>query len=106
MVREAAARTWNADVYTSWGVAKKLSLYGRLGYVQNEAIASIPVNSVLGNAPRIREGVNYGLGMRYDVNRVLGLRLEYSRYGRLAGESVTGVLPESDQVQLGMQLRF
>lgn len=105
-VPEAANRTWNADVYTSWGFARKLSLYGRLGYVQNEAISAVPIYSVVGNSQRTRDGVNYGLGMRYDVNRVLGLRLEYSRYGRLAGEPVTGVLPESDQVQFGMQLRF
>ncbi|MEO8344928.1 MAG: outer membrane beta-barrel protein [Betaproteobacteria bacterium] len=103
---EAAARTWNADVYTSWGFAKKFSLYGRLGYIQSETLAANSYSGGVGNTQRIRDGVNYGLGMRYDINRVLGLRLEYARYGRLAGEPVTGVLPESDQVQFGMQLRF
>jgi len=37
---------------------------------------------------------------------VLGLRLEYARYGKLAGEAMTGVLPDSDQVQFGLQFRF
>jgi opacity protein-like surface antigen len=103
---EAAAKTWNADVYTSWGFAKKFSLYGRLGYIQNEAAPSVPTALVLYDVRRVRDGVNYGLGVRYDVTRALGLRVEYARYGRLAGEPTSGVLPESDQVQVGVQFRF
>jgi len=44
--------------------------------------------------------------MRYDVSPALGLRLEYARFSRFAGESISGPIPESDQVQLGMQFRF
>ena len=40
------------------------------------------------------------------LTKALGLRLEYARFGRFAGESVNGLLPESDQVQFGMQFRF
>ena len=99
-------KTWNADVYTSWGFAKRFSLYGRLGYVQNEPVSTNLVGTVFTPAQRNRDGVNYGLGVRYDINPVLGLRLEYARYGRLAGEATAGVLPDSDQVQFGMQFRF
>ena len=59
-----------------------------------------------GDARPLRDGVNYGVGVRYDVTRALGLRLEYARFPRFAGETVTGPLPDSDQVQFGMQLRF
>ena len=52
------------------------------------------------------DGVNYGVGLRYDVTRALGLRLEYARFGRFAGENIGGFFPESDQVQFGMQFRF
>jgi opacity protein-like surface antigen len=103
---DAAARSWNADVYTSWGFAKRLSLYGRLGYVQSESVSTYPVSVAASDVRRNRDGVNYGLGLRYDVNPVLGLRVEYARFGRLAGEPVAGVLPESDQVQFGLQFRF
>ncbi len=51
---------------------------------------------------RLRDGVNYGLGLRYDMNSSLGLRLEYGRFGRFAGEIGTG-LPETDQVSFGVQ---
>ena len=103
----ATARTWNADVYTSWSFRKAFALYGRLGYAQSDnvpayALATLPVS----DARRLRDGMNYGVGVRYDFSPALGLRLEYARFSRFAGEAVTGPLPESDQVQLGMQFRF
>ena len=98
-------RTWNADVFTSWSFLRRFALYGRLGYAQ-AADAAGPNLSTL-PAADTRRGVNYGVGLRYDVNRSLGLRLEYARFGRFAGETVqSGILPDSDQVQLGVQLRF
>ena len=101
-----APKAWNADVYTSWGFAKSVSLYGRLGYTQNEPAPAATGTLAFSDVRRNRDGVNYGVGLRYDVNRVLGLRLEYARYGKLAGETMTGVLPDSDQVQFGLQFRF
>jgi opacity protein-like surface antigen len=104
---DVAARTWNANVFTSWSFRKSFSLYGRLGYAQSDAVpayalAALPPSEMR----RLRDGVNYGVGVRYDVTPALGLRLEYARFPRFAGEAVTGVLPDSDQVQLGMQFRF
>jgi opacity protein-like surface antigen len=103
---DAGARNWNADVYTSWGFAKRFSLYGRLGYVQSEPVSSYSGTLAVSDVRRNRDGVNYGVGLRYDVNRALGLRLEYARFGRGQGDTVNGVLPDSDQVQLGLQFRF
>jgi len=102
-----AARSWNADVYTSWAFRKSLALYGRLGYAQSDTqVAYAPATFLSADPRRPRDGMNYGVGLRYDVTRTLGLRLEYARFGRFAGESVNGLLPESDQVQFGMQFRF
>jgi opacity protein-like surface antigen len=103
---DSASRTWNADVYTTWSFLRRFSLYGRLGYAQTDNGWAATPYTVTPDARR-RDGVNYGLGLRYDVNRALGLRLEYARFNRFAGEiPSSGVLPESDQVQLGVQLRF
>lgn len=102
-----ASRTWNADVYTSWSFQKSFSLYGRLGFAQSDVLPSYALAALPPSESRaLRNGVNYGLGLRYDVSPALGLRLEYARFSRFAGEAVTGPLPESDQVQLGMQFRF
>lgn len=102
---DGGGKAWNVDVYTSWEFRKSLALYGRLGYAQTEVQASY-LPSFTSDVRRSRDGINYGLGVRYDMSSALGLRLEYSRFGRLPGELAPGTLPESDQLQLGVQFRF
>lgn len=104
---DAAARSWNVDVYTSWAFYKTLSLYGRLGYAQAET-APLFAGASAGNAAdlrRLRDGVNYGVGLRYDIKSDLGLRVEYARFARFGIDSGS-VLPETDQVSFGVQFRF
>jgi len=104
---DATARYWNADVYTSWEMIRSLSLYGRLGYAQSDARQVFSGASLVpGDPRRQRDGVNYGVGLRYDVTHSLGLRVEYARFGRFAGEGVGSGLPDSDQVSVGVQFRF
>jgi opacity protein-like surface antigen len=99
-------KAWNVDVYTSWEFRKRFALYGRLGYTQNEAPAAYTPGFSSDVMRRPREGVNYGVGLRYDMTSALGLRLEYARFARLPGELASGLMPENDQVQLGVQFRF
>ncbi|MCC6193181.1 MAG: outer membrane beta-barrel protein [Burkholderiales bacterium] len=100
-------KAWNVDVYTSWEFRKRLALYGRLGYVQSEAPSASYLPGLASDAVRrSREGVNYGVGLRYDMTSALGLRLEYARFARMPGELSSGLMPENDQVQLGVQFRF
>jgi opacity protein-like surface antigen len=104
---DIAAHAWNADVYTSWEFVRSVSLYGRLGYAQSDARPLFTGASIIpGDPRRQREGVNYGLGLRYDVTHSLGLRVEYARFGRFTGEVAGSGLPESDQVSIGVQYRF
>jgi opacity protein-like surface antigen len=104
---DLANHSYNADVYTTWSLRNSLSLYGRLGYARSDTPPAYALAALApGDARRFRDGVNYGVGVRYDVTPALGLRLEYARFPRFAGEGAPGVLPDSDQVQLGMQFRF
>ena len=104
---EVTFRAWNADVYTSWEFLRSLSLYGRLGYTQSDARPLFAGASLVpGDPGRQRDGVNYGVGLRYDVTHSLGLRVEYARFGRFAGEIIGNGMPESDQVSIGVQYRF
>ncbi len=103
---DSASRRWNVDVQGSWALWRSLSLYGRLGYSQSE-LAPLYRTSVVATPgeARTRDGVNYGVGLRYDVTRSLGVRLEYARTGLFAGEVANGT-PYDDQVQFGLQFRF
>ena len=41
------------------------------------------------------------------MNQSLGLRVEYSRFGRyVVDNGVAGPMPESDQVTIGVQFKF
>lgn len=103
---ESAGKSWNVDVFTTWEFRKRMSLYGRLGYAQTEVQPAYLTGFTGDVVRRNRDGVNYGLGLRYDMTPALGLRLEYARFARLPGEFTTGLLPENDQLQLGLQFRF
>ncbi len=105
---EVASRSWNADVYTSWEMIRRLSLYGRVGYSQGDVRTLYSgVSLVQGDPHHQLYGVNYGVGLRYDVTHSLGLRVEYARFGRFAGETpLSGTMPDSDQLTVGVQYRF
>jgi opacity protein-like surface antigen len=103
---EVASRSTNLDLVTSWTVYRSVALYGRVGYAQVDGpqfAGSPPVSAAGSRGPR--DGMNYGIGVRYDLGSSLGLRLEYSRFGRFVGE-IGASLPETDQVKLGVQFRF
>lgn len=103
---DPSSRRWNVDLQGSFALWRSLSLYGRLGYSQSE-IAPFYRTSVAASTGdwRTRDGLNYGVGLRYDVTRSLGVRLEYARTGLLGGEA-PNALPYDDQVQFGVQFRF
>jgi opacity protein-like surface antigen len=107
-LQNVASRSWNADVYTSWEMIRRLSLYGRLGYAQSDLHPLFSGASLMQSDPRRQlTGVNYGVGLRYDVTHSLGLRVEYARFGRFAGETpLTGGMSDSDQLTIGVQYRF
>jgi hypothetical protein len=100
-----APRSWNLDAYTSYNFGSAFALYGRMGYVQQD-----PLPTYFGAAgygfPHMLDGLNYGVGVRYDVSPALGLKLEFARYGRFGADSFTGSFQESDQLRVGVQYRF
>ncbi len=103
---DVQAKTWNVDLYTGWNFYRNFALYGRLGYAQIDVTPSFGNTLLAGSdGRRLRDGVNYGVGVRYDMTSALGLRLEYGRFGRFAGEIGSSPL-ESDQVTVGLQFRF
>lgn len=97
---------WNLDVVGSYTFLRAFALYGRVGYAQTDGAGAAGASPLSVDARRYHEGVNYGLGVRYDVSRALGVNLEYTRFGRFAFDSFNSTLPDSDQLRLGVQFRF
>jgi opacity protein-like surface antigen len=115
---DPTSRSWNVDVYTSWAVQPRFSVYGRLGYeqpVQNPQIAAgnALVDSI---GRRSMTGLNYGLGLKYDLNPGMGVRFEWARPYRAsangsAGSNVSNFADparpnDTDQLSVGLQFRF
>lgn len=104
---DPTSRAWNLDVYTSWSLQPRFAVYGRVGYEQPITTAQLtPGTSAVDSASRRQiAGLNYGIGVRYDLNPGMGVRFEWARPSR------TGVpdLPrttDADQVSVGLQFRF
>ena len=103
----APQAAYNLDVFGSYTFLRSFALYGRVGYAQNEPAGSgVTTLVAYPDARLVRDGVNYGLGLRYDMTRTLGVNLEYARFGRFAFDSFGSTLPDNDQVRLGVQFRF
>ena len=68
---DSAGKAWNVDVYTTWEFKSRMSLYGRLGYAQSEAQPTYLPGFNGDVVRRKRDGVNYGVGLRYDMTSAL-----------------------------------
>lgn len=100
-----APRSWNLDAYTSYNFGNAFALYGRMGYLQQDTLPTYFGAAGYG-VPHALDGLNYGVGVRYDVSPALGLKLEFARYGRFGADSFNGSFQESDQLRVGVQYRF
>ena len=84
--------------HSTWGHA---TLYGRLGAWRSDAGVSLLPGEA---ASRAGAGVRYGLGLKYDVTRSVGLQAEMERFSPIdrwgPRES------DTDQFKLGVRWRF
>ena len=110
---DPTSRAWNLDVYTSWSLLPKFAVYGRVGYEQPSATAQLtPGTSAVSSVSRSQMiGLNYGVGVRYDLDAGMGVRFEWARPYRAGGAGGAGVTDlsrptDADQVSVGLQFRF
>lgn len=101
---DALAHVWNADLYTSYSFVPAFALFGRVGYRQSDELPAYLL--VDHDASAARQGVNYGVGLRYDMSPSLGLKLEYARFGQFPVSAFNAAISESDEVRFGVQYRF
>ena len=110
---DETSRAWNLDLYTSWALQPKIAVYGRVGIEQPNNPASTSAGTTSDLARRQALGLNYGIGLRYDLNTAMGVRFEWARPYRNANASATASglndpnrNDAADQVSVGIQFRF
>jgi OOP family OmpA-OmpF porin len=85
---------------------RSFSFYGRLGAYRGESRNAFAQysTSLLGDAASRGTRWRYGLGMRYDFTKSLGIRAEVERYSPLGTPLDTQV--ETDLISVGVSWRF
>ena len=96
---------FGVDTIATLPVWRQFSFYGRLGAYSGarDPFSSNSV-SLLGGDTSRGTRLRYGLGMRYDLTKSLGIRAEMERYSPL-GSTVAGE-PEADLFSVGLMWRF
>jgi OmpA-OmpF porin, OOP family len=91
------------DTIAMLPIWRQFSFYGRLGaYSGSRNIFSSAPVLLVADSPRAR--VRYGLGVRYDFTKALGIRAELERYSPLASPLTNE--PEADLFSVGVSWRF
>lgn len=97
---------FGVDTVATLPVWRSFSFYGRLGAYRGEsgnAFSTYSTSLLSGVAPRGTRW-RYGLGMRYDFTKALGVHAELERYSPLGSPLATDL--EADQVSVGVKWRF
>jgi hypothetical protein len=100
------ATGFGVDTVATLPIWRSFSFYGRLGAYRGEAANAFSTYStslLSGNSARGTRW-RYGLGMRYDFTRSLGIHAELDRYSPLGSPLASDV--EADQVTVGVSWRF
>lgn len=97
---------FGVDTVATLPVWRSFSFYGRLGAYRGEAGNPFAAysTSLLGDGAARGTRMRYGLGMRYDFTKALGIHAEMERYSPL-GSQRPGE-PESDLFSVGVAWRF
>jgi OmpA-OmpF porin, OOP family len=96
---------FGVDTVATVPLWRQFSFYGRLGaYTGSRDVFGTNPVSLLGGEVTRGTRLRYGLGMRYDLTKSLGVRAEMERYSPL-GSTVAGE-PEVDLFSVGLMWRF
>ena len=96
---------FGVDTVATVPVWRQFSFYGRLGaYTGARDVFSTNPVSLLGGEAARGTRMRYGLGMRYDFTKSLGVRAEMERYSPL-GSTAAGEA-EADLFSVGLMWRF
>ena len=99
----AKATGFDLSALFSFGIADRLSLFGRVGGYRMRTQADFSVGGLPGNSGESNTGFTYGAGLEYQLAK-LGLRAEWQRWDN-AGGGTTGE-DTIDLYSLGLLLRF
>lgn len=103
------AKGWEVLGVGTLPIADKFSAYGKLGFfrwdVDFSATVAIPGFAAVASASETGTDLTYGLGLKYDLTKNVGARLEWQRYNDLGNSATTGK-SDVDLFSLGIVYKF
>lgn len=87
-------------------VTNRFSFYGRFGAYRGDARPTFGTTlpTLIGDTGRYGTRLRYGLGLRYDFSKALGVRAEFERYSATGGNMLTET--DSEMLSVGLSWRF
>jgi OOP family OmpA-OmpF porin len=86
-------------------LGNQFSIYGKAGLYRGETNVTGTVLGVPVDVKETNTDLTYGIGAQYDINRQLGIRLEWQRYTNM-GDNATIGESDVDVMSLGLVFRF
>ena len=101
---------WNIGVVGTMPINDMFSVFGRVGAIaarveQTCATSGTPIACTIANNNSTDWSGNFGLGATYNINKQVGLRLEWERFDNL-GDNNIGGKSDVDLLSLGVVVKF
>ncbi len=106
------ASGWTLDALGMLPVGNSFSVLGRIGAIRSEvkenlsssgAVAFVPGTDL--NPTATKTSFDFGVGLQYDFNKMVGIRGEWQRYKNLGDNNTTGE-GDIDLLSIGAVFRF
>jgi len=94
------ATVWEVNAVGILPINENFSVFGKLGYHWDDAKTT--GTGIFGNKDYSGDDFKFGVGAEYNINKNVGLRLEFERYSKIASSVGTDV----DVASLGMAYKF
>jgi OOP family OmpA-OmpF porin len=100
-----AATAWEFVGIGSIPIADRFFFFGKIGLYRAETELNAAAGTLVVNADESNTDLTFGLGLRYDFTRNLGVRLEWQRYSDVKGPSILDE-GDIDVMSVGVIWRF
>lgn len=103
------ATVWEVNAVGILPINDSFSVFGKLGYHWDDVKTTVAAISggagVTSNKDYSGNDFKFGVGAEYNINRNVGIRLEFERYSNVGNSSTSGG-HDVDVASLGMAYRF
>ncbi|MGQ0547734.1 MAG: outer membrane beta-barrel protein [Betaproteobacteria bacterium] len=100
---EGTLKAFDVSILPTHSFSDRFAVFGRLGYYRSQ-LEVRGLGGTVANESVHNGGFTFGLGLRFNFGRALGVRAEWQRYDSVGGGNVGQA--DIDYANLGLEMRF